>query len=165
MCKDDNTERKLSDITSQIEEVLHDHCSCEPQIQKSEFLCQNEDHDFVIFHGQLFSSASNLAEDTSSEELLSVLNEWITKGSTITIGNENSINSLTNCKPSQDVADDSPCIMPEETTDNANVGGVQAQSSVDTPLGVLVGLAVGCFTAGVMTTVVGTLAVYIVRKR
>lgn len=159
MCKDDNTGGKLSDIASQIEEVLNDDCGCAPEIQKSEFVCQNEEHDFVIFRGQLFSPANSLAEDTSSDKLLSLLDEWITRGSSITIGNENSINS--NCKASQSI---DSCIMPGEAT-TTSVGAVQPQSSVDTPLEILVGLAIGCFIVGVMTTVVGTLTVYIVRKQ
>ena len=163
VCKDDNTASKLSDITTQIREVLNDNCGCEPEIQKSEFVCQNEEHDFVIFCGQLFSPASSLDEDTSSDKLLSVLDEWITKGSSITISNENSINS--NCKASQSIEDDSSCSMPGEATTTTMVGAVGPQSSVDTPLGILVGLAIGCFIVGVMTTVVGTLTVYIVRKQ
>lgn len=155
-------ESKLTDITSQIEQMLNAYCNCESHIQKSEFHCQSEVHDSVIFRGQLFSPADNVAESTSAEMLLSVLDQLITKGSSIDIENEKPINS--NCKPSQNFADDPACTMPTTTT-TKGVGAVQMQSLEETPIGILAGLAVGCFIVGVMATVVGALTVYILRKQ
>lgn len=66
------------------------------------------DQDFVIFRGQLFAPP-----DTSAEDLLSKLNDWVGEGPTIKITDAD-INF--ECSPLEDYAD--TCVQPAETSTN-----------------------------------------------
>ena len=123
-------------------------CSCAVQIQMPLFDCRNENQDFATFRGQLFAPTTNSADD-----LLALLDNWVTSGNAMTILSVNS-----NCRPSTLYADDAACVTSEAVT-------VMDDRSQDTSVGIVASVAVSCLVVGVMIALVSVLSCYLLKKR
>ena len=144
----------LNSTTAAFEQTLRDVCSCEPQIKKAEFYCQNDENDFVIFRGQLFSPTT-----TTSTDLLSLLENWVKMSSTVEISQKYRVNS--DCAISVEFAQSSGCVRSTVTSDAL----MEDEPEEGISVALLVGVAVACVTIGVL---IATIAVFIcltIKKR
>ena len=141
-----NANSKISYITGEIEQALYAICDCDVQVQMPQLFCCDQNQNFAIFRGQLFAPLT-----ISGQDLLALLEDWVTSGNKMTIF---SINS--NCRPSTIYADDAACVT---TGDNGTT------TSDDVSVGIVTGVAVGCFVVGVTITLITVLSCYLLKKR
>ena len=158
------------DTTTELEGVVSELCACDVQIHKSEFDCQMDDQDFVLFRGQLFAPVT-----FSAEYLLLLLEDWVQNGATLTFTESNTVNS--DCKPAEMFAQSSECVTSTErpivdTTSESAVmpssGGIMDDGTADENMpsvAVLAGVAAGCFIVGVIFSIVAALSCYILKGR
>ena len=141
-----NANSKISYITGEIEQALYATCDCDVQIQMPQLFCRDQNQNFAIFRGQLFAPLN-----ISGQDLLALLEDWVTRGNTMTVF---SINS--NCRPSTLYADDAACVT------SVDIG---TTTSDDVSVGIVISAAVGCFVVGVIITLITVLSCYLLKKR
>ena len=115
-----------------------------------------DDQDFVIFRAQLFAPPS-----ITAEELLGELEDWVMSGPTITIAELRTVNSV--CGVSESNAQSLPCAMSSDNVVTAALMNQSEENSIS--LGVLVGVAIGCFLIGALFTLVVLLGLYAMKRR
>ena len=152
-------------VSAEIGQVLGHRCSCEVQITEAVLDCQSDDQDFVIFSGILFAPIS-----TASDQLLSLLEDWVSGGPDITIAHLNSVNpncaltdSVSGCftlssnqTASQPTTSDSPSSTQQVATKTSEEG---------LSVSLLAGVAAGCFILGILSALVAVLMYYIFKRQ
>jgi hypothetical protein len=155
---DKDPELKLSFVVSQLEQALGSLCFCDAQIGNTEFHCQADNWDFVIIRGLIFSPVAN-----TSDDLLSLMEKWVTSGPTLTIAQYSSIS--TDCRPQEMYSQSPGCVLTDTSTPSTEPLAMNQESVEKLPVAALVGVGAGAFFVGVLLTSVVFLVCYMIRKQ
>ncbi|CAI8019177.1 hypothetical protein GBAR_LOCUS11545, partial [Geodia barretti] len=152
-----DSEAKLSSVVLHVQQILSNSCNCDALIGEAEFDCLAHDENFVIFRGVLFAPAT-----TTSASLFSQLEDWVASGPQITIASTNTVSS--NCMPDEMYGESTECVA-ASVTSTGNGPLVTQEQGGDHGVGVLAGVAVGCFVVGVLSCWVLLFTFHLVRRR